>query len=122
MSIIPSRPMFTTPLRSENMPPSAAKRSGVVKTSVSDTRVDQVMTSERCAALARVTTLPPIIPIRPLVIAPQPARRVPSCTAQAPAATPPAPTISGTATDRAVTGGSVSQNARAPSPIPTEAT
>ena len=29
VSIIPSRPMFTTPLRSENMPPIAAKMSGV---------------------------------------------------------------------------------------------
>ena len=28
-SIIPSRPMFTTPLRSEKMPPIAAKASGV---------------------------------------------------------------------------------------------
>ena len=29
VSIIPSRPMFTTPLRSEKMPPIAAKASGV---------------------------------------------------------------------------------------------
>ena len=29
VSIIPSRPMFTTPLRSENIPPIAAKASGV---------------------------------------------------------------------------------------------
>ncbi len=29
ISICPSRPMFTTPLRSENMPPIAAKVSGV---------------------------------------------------------------------------------------------
>ena len=29
ISIIPSRPMFTTPERSENIPPSAAKMSGV---------------------------------------------------------------------------------------------
>ena len=28
-SIIPSRPMFTTPLRSEKMPPIAANASGV---------------------------------------------------------------------------------------------
>ena len=33
-SIIPSRPMFTTPLRSQNMPPIAAKVSGVAQTSV----------------------------------------------------------------------------------------
>ncbi len=29
LSSIPSRPMFTTPLRSEKMPPIAAKASGV---------------------------------------------------------------------------------------------
>ena len=29
ISIIPSRPMFTTPERSENIPPMAAKMSGV---------------------------------------------------------------------------------------------
>ena len=33
-SIIPSRPMFTTPLRSEKMPPIAAKASGVAKRSM----------------------------------------------------------------------------------------
>ena len=33
-SIIPSRPMFTTPLRSENMPPIAANASGVAKTNM----------------------------------------------------------------------------------------
>ena len=122
MSIMPSSPMFTTPLRSENIPPSAAKRSGVVKTSVSEMRVDHVMTSERCPALARVTETPPSIPIRPLVIASQPGRRAPSCTAQAPAATPRPPTTSGTAIERDVTGGSVSHSATMPSPIPALAT
>ena len=34
ISIIPSRPMFTTPERSEKMPPIAAKASGVAKRSV----------------------------------------------------------------------------------------
>ena len=33
--MIPSRPMFTTPERSESTPPSAAKISGVAFTSVS---------------------------------------------------------------------------------------
>ena len=85
-------------------------------------RVDHVMTSERCPALARVTETPPSIPIRPLVIASQPGRRAPSCTAQAPAATPRPPTTSGTAIERDVTGGSVSQSATMPSPIPGIAT
>ena len=34
MSIIPSRPMFTTPERSEKIPPIAANASGVAKRSV----------------------------------------------------------------------------------------
>ena len=34
VSIIPSRPMFTTPLRSENMPPIAANVSGVAKANI----------------------------------------------------------------------------------------
>ena len=40
-SIIPSRPMFTTPLRSENMPPIAANVSGVAQTSVDATSAPQ---------------------------------------------------------------------------------
>ena len=39
ISIIPSRPMFTTPERSENMPPIAAKVSGVAKTSIDAIRL-----------------------------------------------------------------------------------
>ena len=34
VSIIPSRPMFTTPLRSENMPPIAAKVRGVANANI----------------------------------------------------------------------------------------
>ena len=34
ISIIPSRPMLTTPLRSENIPPIAPKTSGVAKAKV----------------------------------------------------------------------------------------
>jgi len=36
VSIIPSSPMFTTPLRSENMPPSAAYVRGVAKTNIAE--------------------------------------------------------------------------------------
>ena len=39
ISIMPSRPMFTTPERSENIPPIAAKVSGVAKTSIDAIRL-----------------------------------------------------------------------------------
>ena len=53
ISIIPSRPMFTTPERSENIPPIAAKMSGVAKTSIEAIRL-AVKTSFRFAELERV--------------------------------------------------------------------
>ncbi len=37
--------MFTTPLRSENMPPIAAKISGVAQRSVAAIRLDQTKTA-----------------------------------------------------------------------------
>jgi hypothetical protein len=51
ISIIPSSPMFTTPLRSENIPPIAAKVSGVAKTSIEAISVDQVKTCSRFPTL-----------------------------------------------------------------------
>ena len=44
ISIIPSRPTFTTPERSENMPPSAPKISGVAKRSIEAKSADQTTT------------------------------------------------------------------------------
>jgi len=54
ISIIPSRPMFTTPLRSEKIPPIAAYTSGVAKTNIAAIRLGQVNTISRCATLERV--------------------------------------------------------------------
>ena len=65
ISIIPSRPMFTTPLRSETSPPIAANVSGVVQTSASEMIVDHVMTSSRCEELAWAAATPPTIPTSP---------------------------------------------------------
>ena len=53
-SIIPSRPMFTTPLRSEKMPPIAANASGVAKRSIAAVSADQTTTCSRWATLERV--------------------------------------------------------------------
>ena len=44
ISIIPSSPMFTTPERSENIPPSAPKISGVAKRSIDAKSADQTTT------------------------------------------------------------------------------
>src|SRR5919108_406655 len=68
ISIIPSRPMFTTPLRSENMPPSAANVSGVAYRSVAAVSADHVMTASRCGTAARVAKMPPTIPRMPAAL------------------------------------------------------
>ena len=44
INIIPSRPTFTTPERSENMPPRAPKISGVAKRSIDAKSADQTTT------------------------------------------------------------------------------
>ena len=44
ISIIPSRPMFDTPDRSLNMPPIAAKMSGVAYRSIAASSADQTTT------------------------------------------------------------------------------
>ena len=44
ISIMPSRPMLTTPERSENMPPIEAKMSGVAKRSIAAKSADQTTT------------------------------------------------------------------------------
>jgi hypothetical protein len=54
LSIIPSSPMFTTPLRSEKMPPMAAKASGVAKRSIAASSADQTTTWSRFEMLERV--------------------------------------------------------------------
>ena len=119
INIIPSSPMFTTPLRSENMPPIAAKTSTVVNHKAPDRRVDQRTASSRCWALAWVAAAPAAIPIRPLATAPQPIRPSPRVTAPTPRSAPIAPTIIGTKAVRTASGGRAIQNAMMPSAIPT---
>src|SRR5205823_3626347 len=74
ISIIPSRPMFTTPLRSEKMPPMAPNRSGVARPKVCAISVAS-NTASRFPVPDRVATMPSPIPRRPAATAPQPSRR-----------------------------------------------
>jgi len=121
-SIIPSRPMLTTPLRSQNIPPIAAKVSGVAQTSVDDSSADQTTTWSRLPTLARVESSPSTMPTRPAPIALQPGRLTSRVTAQIPAAIAQRPTSTGHHGLRALTGGIVSQKAKRPSTIPPIAT
>ena len=73
ISIIPSRPMFTTPERSENIPPSAPKVSGVAKTSIDAIRL-AVKTWFRCAVLDCIASTARAVPRTPDAIAPKPTR------------------------------------------------
>ena len=101
ISIIPSRPMFTTPLRSENMPPIAAKVSGVAHRSVAVASAPQKTTMWRCVTLDCVARIPPAIPRSPATMAPQPTRRSCREAAQIPVATLTIPTATGTTMLRA---------------------
>ena len=121
ISIMPSRPMFTTPLRSENMPPMAAKMSGVANASPSEISVDQVMTSLRLDALAWTANTPATIASAPLATAPQPTRRSPRVIAATPSSAEIAPRMSGAAMVSSVRGGSVSQSATGASAMPSMA-
>ena len=77
-SIIPSRPMLTTPERSETTPPSAANTSGVAKRSIAAASADQTMTRSRFASPDWVAAIAPIAHRTPQTTAPQPSRRLPS--------------------------------------------
>ena len=70
VSIMPSRPMLITPLRSDRTPPRAAKVSGVAKRSIAAISADQTNTSSRFSTPERVTTTAPIAPTTPATIAP----------------------------------------------------
>ena len=83
-SIIPSRPMFTTPLRSQIIPPIAAKVSGVAQTSVDARSADHTTTSSRFAALARVASDAHPDPDEARRDRPHPRRRTSRVTAQMP--------------------------------------
>ncbi len=76
MSIIPSSPMLTTPLRSENVPAIAPKTSGVENTNI-DAMSDAVKTRLSLPVLECVARMPSAMPITPAAKAPQPRRRYP---------------------------------------------
>ena len=71
ISIIPSRPMLTTPLRSENIPPIAPKTNGVENANVWATR-DGSKTALRLPVLDRVASSPSPSPMSPPTTAPIP--------------------------------------------------
>ena len=109
--------MFTTPERSENMPPIAAKVSGVAKTSIDAIRL-AVKTWSRLPVLERVARTPSATPSTPTTMAPEPARRAPRLTAKTPAKAARIPRNAGQTGERSVIGGMASRNASTPSANP----
>src|SRR5215207_10135837 len=75
VSIMPSRPMLMTPLRSDTMPPSAANSSGVAKRSIEPISADQVNTSRRLLWPDFVAATAPTAASTPPTTAPHPSRR-----------------------------------------------
>ena len=109
--------MFTTPLRSENMPPIAPKTRGVAKPSVCAISVAS-NAAARFPVLERVARIPSPIPRMPAATAPQPSRRRPRVTVQTPSAAATMPTRIGHVTVRASIGGIARNAANAPRKIP----
>ena len=68
ISIIPSSPMFTTPERSQKMPPIAAKASGVAKRSV-EAMSPPVRTASSVSFSTPWAQRPAMAPSNPAVIA-----------------------------------------------------
>ena len=118
MSIIPSRPMFTMPERSEKIPPIAANASGVAKRRVAAITPVVRMLS-RVSASFVCSQMAPRVPARPRPIAHQPSFRSPRGTAPTPHASATNPAATGAPIERNVHGGSANQNARTPQAIPT---
>ena len=115
-SIIPSRPMFTTPERSETTPPRARRSTGwrsAASRRRARTRRRRARGSSRPTRSARSrrsrTRTPP-------TIAPQPSRAAPRAPPTTPSPAAPAPSTSDGTGVRTSSGGSASQNANRPSP------
>ena len=121
ISIIPSSPMFTTPERSENMPPIAPKVSGVAKTSIEAIRL-AVKTWSRLPTLDLVARSASAIPSTPVATAPHPTRPAPRLSEITPKRIARIPTSSDQVRLREVIGGIASRNAMTPSRIPNEPT
>jgi hypothetical protein len=113
MSIMPSRPMFTTPERSEKMPPMAAKASGVAKRNVAPSSPAVRMSFSVSTSFVWTQTAPSV-PAMPSTIAAQPSLRSPRGTTAIPQASATKPAAIGPARSRSVHGGSASQNATSP--------
>src|SRR3954467_9651042 len=96
--------MFTTPLRSEYIPPIPANTSGVEKTSI-DAISDAVKTLLRFSLPERVARIPSPIPSAERTTAPQPSRRRPRIAVHTPSAAPTTPTRIGQRIVRASIGG-----------------
>ncbi len=105
--------MFTTPLRSLNMPPMPAKTSGVENTNIDAIRSAR-KTVSRLPVLERVARTPRPIPSRPDATAPHPSRRSPRVIAQSPHESATIPTRIDQTIERASIGGIVSRAATAP--------
>ncbi len=122
ISIIPSRPMFTTPERSENMPPSEANASGVANRSIAARSADQTTTLSSLPTLDSVAANAIAKPNRPDAIANPPNRRSPRIATPMPSITAiSASTRLGTH-DRSVSGGRAIQAATMPMAMPIQAT
>src|SRR4029078_10062136 len=77
INIIPSRPMFTTPERSENMPPSEANANGAGNRSIAARSADQTTTLSSLPTLDSVAANAIPKPNRPDAIANPPNPRSP---------------------------------------------
>ena len=100
ISIIPSRPMFTTPERSENIPPTAANVSGVAKTSIWAIRL-AFQTWIKFASLERVASSARPTPMIAAATAPHPTFSAPRVAAKMPQRAARMPTTSGHVSERA---------------------
>src|SRR4051812_7556586 len=109
--------MFTTPLRSENMPPIAPKTSGVENTNI-DAISEAVKTMFRFDVLDRVARMPRPIPISAAATAPQPRRRRPRSAVESPSVAAATPTTIGQRIERSAIGGSARKQAKTPSTMP----
>ena len=99
VSIIPSRPMLTTPDRSERMPPIAAKASGVANRRVAASR--PVLSTASSESVSRVCThSAPARQATEATSAHQPSRRSSRDTAHTPAIAPITASTAGSAGER----------------------
>ena len=120
ISIMPSRPMLMTPLRSETTPPSAANSSGVANRSIAANSADHTTTRSRLLTPDLVAPMPTMTPMIAVAIAPQPSLRSPLRIAHTPQTTAATPRITVGTAERIVSGGIATNSARKPSRTPSQ--